>query len=258
MRVADGKARPDSPLRFGGMNRAGSIGRATAMRRSARARRDRPGRSLGGHRQFVGMGRNHRAQHLPAHVPAGVAGLSPTSAGLSLMMLMVSHNIASALAGPIVGRVKRYKLLPLCLLVVGTAAATTLAWQTDHMTPLACQITLLLIGAGFGPVTPLTLVALQNAVERHQLGIAISTMNFMRNLFSTVVVALLGVIALAAASSVESTGAGQLGDKLSPDALNAAEAFGRVFYAIAACLGMTFVALFLIEERPLRSGARSA
>jgi hypothetical protein len=67
----------------------------------------------------------------------------------------------------------------------------------------------------------------------------------MRSLFSTLMVALLGVLALSANSSVE------------PDAANAAEAFGRVFYAVAACLGMTLLALFLIEERPLRSGAGS-
>ena len=55
---------------------------------------------------------------------------------------------------------------------------------------------LFLIGVGFGPTPTMTSVAVQNVVERHHLGIAFGTMNFARNLFSTIMVAILGALEL--------------------------------------------------------------
>jgi len=95
---------------------------------------------------------------------------------------------------------------------------------------------------------------IQNAVARHQLGIAVGTLAFGRNLFATMLVALLGVIVLAVTTSLAPSETGTFGGALPPAAAEAAQAFRRVFIVVAACFAVAFAALILIEEKPLRSG----
>ena len=64
---------------------------------------------------------------------------------------------------------------------------------------------LFLIGAGFGCMPPLAATALQNNVSIHTFGSAVATMQFSRNLFATMLVAVFGVIIL---SGVSQPGAG--------------------------------------------------
>jgi len=121
------------------------------------------------------------------------------------------------------------------------------------MTMLSFQVLLFLIGAGFGPVPSLCMVALQNAVARHQLGVAVGTLAFSRNLFATMLVALLGVIVLTVTSSLAPGETGAFGGALPAAATEAAQAFRRVFLVAAGCFMIAFVALLLIEEKPLRT-----
>jgi MFS family permease len=174
----------------------------------------------------------------------GVMGLSPTSAGLSLVLFMVAMNTSAGLAGQVLGRVRHYKLLPMIGVLVSTAAVATLAWRAESMTPLSFELLVIAIGIGFGPLPSLTSVAMQNVVPRHQLGISIGTMNFSRNLYATILIAVFGAIVAAGAPA----GA----------ALGGAEAFGRAFFVAAASLAISFVALLLMEQKPLQSGAEMA
>jgi hypothetical protein len=77
-------------------------------------------------------------------------------------------------------------------------------------------------------------------------------MNFSRNLFATILIALLGAIVLATTTAIEPASPGEFGGALSPAAEQAAAAFSRVFFTVAACLAISFTALVRIEERPLR------
>jgi EmrB/QacA subfamily drug resistance transporter len=176
---------------------------------------------------------------LPMYLQS-VAGLSPTSAGLSLVMFMVSMNSSAALAGQVLGRVRRYKLLPMLGLAVSTAAVITLAWRADRMTPLTFELLVILIGIGFGPLPSLTTVAIQNVVARHQLGISVGTMNFSRNLYTTILIAVFGAVVLAGAP----TGAELIGG---------ADAYSRAFLVAAASLLAALVAVIVMEEKPLRT-----
>ena len=56
----------------------------------------------------------------------GVMGLSPTDAGLSLVVFMVALNTSAGLAGQVLGRVRHYKLLPMIGLLVSIGAVATL------------------------------------------------------------------------------------------------------------------------------------
>jgi sugar phosphate permease len=189
---------------------------------------------------------------LPMYLQS-VIGLTPTDAGLSLMVLMVALNSSAGLAGQVLGRVKHYKLLPMCAFTVSIASVLALALWADRLTLLQFELLLLLIGAGFGPMPSLASVSVQNTVPRHQLGISLGTVNFSRQLVSTMMIALLGAIILSVTSQLGPGAGGRFGGSIPPDAAEAAEAFRRMFFAVAACLSLSFVALVMIEERPLGS-----
>lgn len=186
---------------------------------------------------------------LPMYLQS-VMGASPAEAGLSLVVFMVALNASAGLNGQVLGRVRHYKLLPVLGLLISIAAVTSLGWGAGAMSPLSLELTLIVIGAGFGPLPSLTAVAMQNVVARHQLGISVGTMNFSRNLYATMLIAVFGAIVLAGLP------AGQvLGGALQAGAGQGAEAFGRVFFAAAASMSVALIALLAIEEKPLKADA---
>jgi MFS family permease len=190
---------------------------------------------------------------LPMYLQSAL-GWSPTSAGLSLVILMLTLNSAAGLSSQLLGRVRRYKLLPLCFLCVGVGAVVALAVSAGSMTSLRFEIVLLLIGIGFGPTAPLTQVALQNTVAVHDLGAALGSMNFVRTLVATIMIAIFGAIVLAKAP------VGARAGMLTQSFLGSASVatFGTVFLVIAVTLAASFLALLLLEEKPLADANRTA
>jgi MFS family permease len=189
---------------------------------------------------------------LPIYLQS-VVGLSPTDAGLALIVLMVSLNISAGIGGQLLGRVTHYLALPMIGQVVAIVSVILLALWADQLTLLSFQVLLILIGAGFGPTPSMTSVVVQNVVERHQFGIAFGTMNFSRNLLSTILIAILGVLVLAATSSLGHPAGGELNGALPPGSAEATAAFRRVFIAVALCLSISFIGVVMIEQRPLRT-----
>lgn len=183
---------------------------------------------------------------LPMYLQSAL-GWSPTSAGLSLVILMLTLNSTAGLSSQLLGRVRRYKILPLCFLCIAVGAIVVLALSADHMTSLRFEIVLLLIGIGWGPTAPLTQVALQNTVPVHDLGAALGSMNFLRTLVATIMIAIFGAIVLANAP------VGARAGTLSQSFLGGASVatFSTVFLVIGAMLAAAFLSLFLLEEKPL-------
>jgi EmrB/QacA subfamily drug resistance transporter len=185
---------------------------------------------------------------LPMYLQSAL-GWSPTSSGLSLVILMVTLNITAGLSSQLLGRVRRYKLLPLCFLVVGVGAVLALAVSASSMTSTKFEIILFLIGIGFGPTAPLTQVALQNTVSMQNLGAGLGTMNFARTLVGTILIAIFGAIVLAKAP------VGAPAGTLSQSFLGGASVatFAAVFFSIAGTLAVAFLSLILLEEKPLEA-----
>jgi len=183
---------------------------------------------------------------LPIYLQSAL-GWSPTAAGLSLVILMLTLNSSAGLSSQLLGRVRRYKLLPLCFSVIGVGAVVALALSAGSMTSLTFEIILFLIGIGFGPTAPLTQVALQNTVPMRDLGAALGTMNFVRTLVATIMIAIFGAVVLAKVPLGAPRGT------LTQSFLGGASltAFTVVFLAIAATLLLSFLALLLLEEKPL-------
>ncbi len=180
-----------------------------------------------------------------------VMGLSSSLSGMALIPLMVVSNIGAVVSGRALGWVHHYKRVPMVGLTISVAALVSLAWNPYQ--PLWMVLMHLgAVGAGIGTVYPVATVAVQNAVPRHQLGIATGSFNFFRSLLSAVIVALLGAILLGGINlkggeiglSVETL-------KASAGGMELALLFRWVFAANAVVLGTALFALLLMEERPL-------
>ena len=119
-----------------------------------------------------------------------------------------------------------------------------LAWRAKSMTLPEFELLLFLIGAGFGCMPPLAATALQNNVSIHTFGSAVATMQFSRNLFATMLVAMFGVLVLSGVS--QSGGAGAA-------AQYSVDGFVRVFLAVAASFAISLTAMILLDEKPLET-----
>jgi MFS family permease len=177
-----------------------------------------------------------------------VLGMSATAAGLSLMVLMVTVNASAGFAGQLLGWVKHYKRLPMYCLMVSIATLVVIGVEAQSLTTVPIEILLAVLGAGFGPVAPLAMVALQNTVAIHHLGTAVGTLGFARNLCATMMVSIFGAIILAGTGgTILSRGTG-----LDPTTIPVV-GFSRIFFVAALSMTVSLIALLLMEEKPLRT-----
>jgi len=184
-----------------------------------------------------------------------LVGLSASHSGLLLMTLMFSFNVGAGISGLVTARVRRYKVLPMIGLLLAVSATVALGFAAGRFGLMTIETLLTIIGLGFGTVPPVATVALQNAVERGQLGAATASLNFVRSLAGTIFVGLFGALLAA------KLGTGGLHDTLSTAAIGErsalAQTFQIVFFGTSAGFALSLVALWRLEERPLRAGRQA-
>ena len=125
-----------------------------------------------------------------------VLHLSASQSGMALIPLMSATVIFSTITGRLMVHVARYKRMPLAGLTIAILALAALAIWPAAMPTWGVLVLLAIIGSGLGSVFPISTVCMQNAVARHQMGVATGAANFFRALFSALVVAVLGAIVL--------------------------------------------------------------
>jgi len=175
--------------------------------------------------------------YLPVYLQ-DVLAMTATSAGLSLMVLMGVLNLSAGASSPMIARHRRYKIVPMIGLACALVAVAVLAWQAQHLGIWTFEIILLVLGLGFGPLAPLTGVALQNTVPPWQFGTAVGGMNFLRSLTATILVAGFGAITLKGSGTVVADSAWR---------------FQIAFGIAAASMALALVAMWLLEEKPLNT-----
>jgi EmrB/QacA subfamily drug resistance transporter len=121
-------------------------------------------------------------------------GATPTEAGLLLVPMMLGTTAATILSGRAIARTGRYKRYPVTGLALMTAALLGLAAVATSGSKLLVDVCLLAFGAGFGLVTQVLVVAVQNAVERTRLGTATAATGFFRALGGAAGAAALGAV----------------------------------------------------------------
>jgi EmrB/QacA subfamily drug resistance transporter len=177
-------------------------------------------------------------------------GATPTEAGLLLVPAMLGITVSTTLSGRSIARTGRYKRFPVAGLALMTAALAALADLSGDPSRVATGIALAVFGLGFGMVTQVLVTAVQNAVERRELGIATATAGFFRALGGAVGAAVLGAVfaTAAGASATEGDGAG-LGGVLRADVIDGVQA---VFAVAAPVAALGLLAVLAIVEVPLK------
>jgi hypothetical protein len=141
--------------------------------------------------------------------------------------------------------------LPIIGLILALSGTVTLGFTADRFGLIAIEVLLTIIGLGFGTVPPVATVSLQNAVEWEQLGAATASLNFVRSLAGTTFVGVFGAILAAKLGADVLTGAAAAVAPAERAAL--AETFQIIFFGSSAGFALSLVALWRLEERPLRS-----
>ncbi|HTZ08501.1 MAG TPA: MDR family MFS transporter [Acidimicrobiales bacterium] len=131
--------------------------------------------------------------YLPLYLQL-VDGDSATRSGVLLLPLMGGMLTTSIVSGRLVTRFGRYKVFP----VAGTALMALGMWLFTHLgttTSLAVTSTYMVVfGVGMGMTLQIVVVAVQNAVDRRDLGSATSSISFFRNIGAACGTAVLGAV----------------------------------------------------------------
>src|ERR1041385_666924 len=123
-----------------------------------------------------------------------VKGMSPTESGLRMIPLMGGTLFTSILSGQIASRTGRYKIFPIIGTTMVTIALFLISKMTAETTNLTIALLMLLLGFGLGFVMQMLIIAVQNAVEYHDLGVATSNAILFRFVGGSLGTALLGAI----------------------------------------------------------------
>ena len=195
-----------------------------------------------------------------------VKGATPTGSGLEMLPLMGGMLTSSIASGQLISRTGRYKIFP----VVGTAVMTVglaLLSRTSVDTSLGRLLgMMLLLGLGMGLVMQVLVIAVQNAVDYRDLGVATSGNSLFRSIGGSVGTAVLGAIfasRLTAELAAHPTAGGGAGLSLQamaqlPPEVRAtyAQAFTSsidTVFAVATVIALLgFLTTWLLPERPLR------
>ncbi|MDQ3181400.1 MAG: MFS transporter, partial [Acidobacteriota bacterium] len=121
----------------------------------------------------------------------GALGLTATQAGSLLTPLMLSWVLMSTIGGRVLLKVG-FRPLAIAGFVVLTAGFIFLALFQRETPRFWLYIDLIFVGAGLGMTMLTLLIAVQQAVERHQLGIATSLNQFSRAIGGAFGVAIMG------------------------------------------------------------------
>ncbi len=139
---------------------------------------------------FIGL-----SVYVPIYLQS-VLRLSASASGLAMIALMGGTVTGATVSGRVMMHVRHYRRLPVAGLIVATLAVLALALRPSGLPLGLVEVLLAAIGLGLGTVLPVTTVAIQNAVELHQLGTATASMNFFRSLGGAILVAAFGAILL--------------------------------------------------------------
>jgi EmrB/QacA subfamily drug resistance transporter len=134
---------------------------------------------------IVGMGMFGGLLLLPQYLQV-VHGSSPTKAGLQMVPLVVGIMSGSLIAGQTISRTGKYKLFPVVGVVLVTVALVSMSYVVDVSTSVWTLMPLMvMLGLGLGFNFQPVILAVQNAVNPRQMGVATSSVTTFRQLGGT-------------------------------------------------------------------------
>jgi len=202
-----------------------------------------------------------------------VKGVSPTASGMQMLPMMGGLLAMSVLSGQLISRTGRYKFFPILGTGIMTAGLFLLSRLSPGTSTLLTSAYILLLGIGLGMVMQVLVIAVQNAVDYRDLGVATSGATLFRLIGGSLGTAILGAIFATRltgnlARMMPSGTGGQLSGAshmtsaalaaMSPAARAAYGAaftasLNTVFLVAAVVCAIGFAFTWLLPERPLRA-----
>ena len=203
-----------------------------------------------------------------------VNGASPTGSGLQLLPLIGGLLITSIASGQIISATGRYKPFPIFGTAVMVLGLSLLSTMDAHTSTLQASAFMFVLGLGLGSVMQVLVLAVQNAVDYQDLGVATSGATLFRSIGGSVGTAILGSIfsnrlSSELASSLPASAKGSVGGgsnlSLNPAALDKlpgpihtiyitafTNALSTVFVVAAAIAAAAFVLSWILPQKTLR------
>src|SRR5215212_999830 len=202
-----------------------------------------------------------------------VRGDSPTESGLQLIPVMAGVLIGSIGSGAAITATGRYKAFPVAGTAIAAAGMLLLSRLDADTSTLYATGAMFVMGLGLGLVMQVLVLAVQNAVDYSQLGVATSGATLFRSMGGALGTAVLGAVFTAkltaqlSGSPAAQVGSGSI-DPSAVERLPAAlrnaytgaftDSLSTVFLVAAAIVLVAFGLSWLIEERPLRQTVETA
>jgi EmrB/QacA subfamily drug resistance transporter len=201
-----------------------------------------------------------------------VKGRSPTSSGLQLTPMMAGLLVTSIVSGRLISRFGRYKPFPVAGTAVATIGMVLLSRLDLSSTTAYTSLAMVVLGLGLGAVMQVLVLAVQNAVDYRNMGVATAGSLLFRQIGGSIGIAVFGAIfsnrlhgelasQLPPGVHVPKTVSPALIRHLPPAAHNAyvhavAAALHPVFVVASVIAGVSFLLTWLLREVPLRSSTR--
>jgi EmrB/QacA subfamily drug resistance transporter len=202
-----------------------------------------------------------------------VRGDSPTESGLQLIPVMAGVLLGSIGSGQVITATGRYKAFPVAGTAIAVAGMLLLSRLDADTSTLYATGAMFVMGLGLGLVMQVLVLAVQNAVDYAQLGVATSGATLFRSMGGSLGTAVLGAIFTnRLTNELSGTPAARVGsgsiDPSAVERLPAAvadaytgaftDALSTVFLVAAAIVFVAFLLSWRIEERPLRQTVETA
>jgi EmrB/QacA subfamily drug resistance transporter len=182
-----------------------------------------------------------------------VTGASATQSGFLLLPLLLAATASTAVSGRVISRTGRYKVFPVAGLSLMAVGLLLLSRMTAGTSQATAALLLVVFGLGFGMVSQVLTLAIQNAVDRRDLGIATASANLFRALGGSVGVAVFGALF---AARLDGAGVDPERVQSSPDAIASAsavaDALDTVFLVGAPIAALGVLVVLFLKEVPLR------
>jgi EmrB/QacA subfamily drug resistance transporter len=142
---------------------------------------------------LMGAGMFGSIMYMPFFVQ-GVIGTSAKISGYVMMPMTLSLVVASAIAGQIITKTGKYKVLALLGLFIMGSGMILLSTMGVETTNLIAVLYMIAVGTGLGIGFPIFTLTVQNAVEDKLLGVATASSQLFRQLGGTIGVSIMGSI----------------------------------------------------------------
>ena len=143
---------------------------------------------------LASMGVFGAISYLPLYLQ-GVTGLTASRAGMVLLFLSVAWTAGSLIAGQALNRVGYRASATAGMILLALGYSLFVAFKSD-LSVVWVAVSGTLIGTGMGMVNLTTLVAVQNSVSHHRIGVATSTLMLFRTFGGAFAVSLMGTVLL--------------------------------------------------------------